>query len=190
MKRIYLVRHAEPMRCQSETDSLWPLTSRGCQQAENLRSMNVSRVYSSPYRRAVETAQHAGLLVTEDVRLRERTPGVAAPDMGDCWLRQYEELDFKCPGGESFEEVGLRMSECIGDVLAGLEKGASALVVSHAAAICAFLMRHCSVRVTDRPTKTREITWCGNVIYAGNLLYLTGFCLTYHGNELTNIEIV
>ena len=190
MKMIFLVRHAEPLRLKNEPDSLWPLTAQGHQLAEALRSIAVRRVYSSPYRRALETAQHVAIQVIEDIRLRERTPGEAAPDMGDCWLRQYAEPDFKCPGGESFAEVGQRMAECIGDVLAGLDEGDSALVVSHAAAICAFLMRHGSIVVTDRASKMREITWRDSVIYAGNLPYLTGFCLTYQQGKLLFIEVV
>lgn len=188
MKRIFIVRHAQPLRHEGEPDCLWPLTAQGHLQAEYLRKMEAERVYASPCRRALETAQHAGLPVQTDARLQERIPGEDAPDLGDCWLRQYQEPDFKCPGGESFAEVGQRMSACIDDVLAAMEDKSAVLVISHAAAICAFLMRHCSIRVTDRASKTREIIWQNGVIYAGMLSYLSGFCLSYDQGRLVSLE--
>lgn len=194
MKRIYLVRHAEPVRMEYILQEEWPLSPEGRKMAEQRLGSPLFRaarqVYSSPYRRAMETAQYAGRPILTEERLHERLTGRATPDMGDCWLRQYEELDFKCPGGESFAEVGQRMAACIGDVLVGLEDEESALVVSHSAAICAFLMCHCSIVVTDRASKTREITWRGRLVYAGSLPYLTGFCLTYQQEALENIEII
>lgn len=194
MKRIFLVRHAEPMRMEGVTNEAWPLSTGGRERAERVLAApmfsSVQQVHASPYRRALETAQCVGLPVHTDERLHERLTGNATLDMGDCWLRQYEEPDFKCPGGESFVEVGRRMAACIGDVLAGLDDGTSALIVSHAAAICAFLKRHCSIVVTDRASKTRKITWQNREIYTGNLTYLTCFCLTYQQEKLLIIEAV
>ena len=192
MKRIFLVRHAEPVRMEHKPNPEWPLSCEGREQAEALFRMPqlsaVKCVYASPYRRALETAECTGRKVCVDARLQERLPGAAMPDMGDCWLRQYEEQDFKCPGGESFAEVGQRMAACISDVLAALEEESSALVVSHGAAICAFLIRHGNIRVTDRASKTREITWQNRLIYAGCLPYLSGCCLTYQQDKLESIE--
>lgn len=194
MKTIYLFRHAEPLRFTNMPDSQWPLSEHGHSDAaarfdRSYLKMAV-RVYSSPFLRALETARHAELPVTADSRLQERHAGTATSEMGDCWLRQYEDTAFKCLDGESFDEVRQRMSACIEDILTGLKDGESAVVVSHAAAICAYLMLHCDIKVTNRITKTREITWRGQIVYTGNMPPLTGFSLAFHQGMLKSIETI
>ena len=190
MKVIYLFRHGEPERLEGVPDSEWPLSQQGRLHALELRRIPVTRVFSSPYRRASETAQLMGQPFTLDARLRERTPGSASAEMGDCWLRQYEDPDFKCPGGESLAEVGQRMADCLADILCALKEWESALVVSHAAAICAWLMRFCCVRVTDRAAKVRSVTWQGKQVYVGGLPPLSGFRLSFGPEGLTEIESI
>ena len=41
------------------------------------------------------------------------------------------------------------MADCIHELLDSLPEGQNALVVSHAAAICSYLQRFCTVEVTD-----------------------------------------
>ena len=189
MKTIYLFRHAEPLRLADIHQEEWPLSPKGHDMAEALKTLNgAARMYASPLLRAVQTAQHTGLPLTVDPRLQERKTGNATPDMGDCWLRQYEDGTFKCPDGESFDEVGQRMQACLEEILAALGDGQAAIVVSHAAAICAYLKRFCTIRVTDRPSKTRAILWQERTVYAGNLPPMAGFALRFRQGTLVGIE--
>lgn len=192
MKTIYLLRHAEAQRQMEVPQEEWPLSPKGhemataCMELPELRAAKIG--YASPLLRAVQTAQHAGLPMTVDVRLAERRTGTETPQFGDCWLRQYEDGAFKCPDGESFDEVGQRMQECLDEILADLADEQAAIVVSHAAAICAYLKRHCDIRVTDRTAKTRSFTWRNEMLYTGNLPPLTGFRLDFCQGKLRYIE--
>ena len=191
MKTLYIVRHAEPQRLPDVPQEEWPLSAQGQEAATCFFAQpalqRAAHVYTSPLLRAVQTARHADLPMTVDWRLAERRTGSDLPGV-DCWLRQYEDRAFKCPDGESFEEVAWRMNACIDDILAELKDGESAVAVSHAAAICAYLKQHCIVRVTERTTKAREILWQGRCVYAGSLPPLTCFRLIFRQGKLTNIE--
>ena len=192
MKTILLMRHAEPLRLPDVARAEWPLSECGHESAMHFFGQPhlkaALHVYTSPLLRAVQTAQHADLPMTVDWRLVERRTGMEMPEVGDCWLRQYEDGTFKCPGGESFEEVAQRVTACVDDILAELKAGQSAVVVSHAAAICAYFKQYCAIRVTDRATKTREILWGGRQVYQGQIPPLTCFRLTFCQGQLANIE--
>lgn len=194
MKTIYLFRHAEPVRLPNMPDSEWPLSEHGHADASvrfDRSYMKIAvRAYSSPFIRAMETARYTELPVMVDSRLQERHTGTATSEMGDCWLRQYEDTAFKCPDGESFDEVRRRMSACIEDILTSLKDGEAVVVVSHAAAICAYLMLHCDIKVTNRITKTREVAWRGQIVYTGNMPPLTGFSLSFHQGMLDSIKTI
>ncbi len=191
MKTLYLLRHGEPVRLPGVPDNQWPLTERGHTQAQAFFSQGeYTQVVTSPCRRAMETARHAGLPVIADVRLQERIPGDAAPDMGDCWLRQYEEPHFKCPGGESFQEVGERMAAAVADVLARLQDGQSAAIISHAAAISAYFLRHGQVEVLDRLQKLRRFLWRGEEVCTGCFLPMTGFRMCFEQDELISVKAI
>ncbi len=65
--------------------------------------------------------------------LHERTIGDAREDF---WLKQYEDHDFRNLGGESLNEMKVRMKAAINSIFCRMEEGETALVVSHATAIC------------------------------------------------------
>lgn len=71
-KTIYLFRHSEP-----------------------------ADVYSSPYLRAVQTAEAFGMKVSVDDRLHERTIGRPEAFTKDLWELQYHDRALKLAGGES-----------------------------------------------------------------------------------------
>ena len=85
--------------------------------------------------------------------------------------------NFKNPDGESFREVSARMADCIHELLDSLPEGQNALVVSHAAAICSYLQRFCTVEVTDAAQKLRRITFQGEVLLDGHFWEADGFVL-------------
>lgn len=194
MKTIYLVRHSEPLRLPGVPNAELPLSPRGHRLAEELFGRNalhsVSRVYASPYRRAMETALHSGRIVLTDERLVERLTGQAAPEMGDCWLRQYEDHGFKCPGGESFDEVRRRMAACLADILAAMTEGERAVVVTHAAAMCAYLTECCMIQVVERAEKVRAFFFGGENVYTGRLPTPFAFKLSFEQGRLTDIRPV
>lgn len=188
MKTLYILRHGEQVRLPGVPDNRWPLTERGHAQAQDFfAQVEYALVAASPCRRALETARHAGLSVIVDDRLKERIPGESQPDMGDCWLRQYEDMYFKCPGGESFQEVGERMAAAIADVLARLPEGQRAVVISHAAAISAYFLRHGQIEVLDRPQKLRRFLWRGEAICTGTFPPMTGFRLHFENDVLVTV---
>ena len=65
----------------------------------------------------------------------------------------------------------------IHELLDSLPEGQNALVVSHAAAICSYLQRFCTVEVTDAAQKLRRITFQGEVLLDGHFWEADGFVL-------------
>ena len=107
MKKIFLLRHSIPQKGNMPNEQI-PLSEKGRALAISKRNIfaNVDKCFSSPYRRARETAELiAGQpIVVED--LHERTIGEAREDF---WLKQYEDYDFHNPGGESLNQTKIRM---------------------------------------------------------------------------------
>ena len=170
MTTLLLLRHSIPERGGSSPDP--GLSAEGLQRAaavfQNDAFRTVSLVWSSPSLRALQTAQLLGLPVRQDTRLAERRTGDTTGQGASFWKRQYEDPDFKNPDGESFREVSARMADCIHELLDSLPEGQNALVVSHAAAICSYLQRFCTVEVTDAAQKLRRITFQGEVLLDGH----------------------
>lgn len=180
MKTLILLRHSIPDKTGASG-----LTEAGVKKAEllfrNELFRSVSGVWASPAPRAVETAALLGLPVTQDARLAERRTGDTTGQGAAFWARQYADPDFKNPDGESFREVRARMDACLQDVLAALPEDGTALVVSHAAAICSWLMGFCTVEVTDAEQKLRRITFQQKVILNGSFEPATGFVVGWEG---------
>ena len=80
-------------------------------------------------------------------------------------------------GRRVLREVSARMADCIHELLDSLPEGQNALVVSHAAAICSYLQRFCTVEVTDAAQKLRRITFQGEVLLDGHFWEADGFVL-------------
>lgn len=124
---IWLVRHAD---CYDELDDVNdpPLSARGRDQAERLahrvRRAKPDAVYSSPYRRALQTAR----AITDDVNVDERLVEIAL-DVGE-----DGSLDFK----EEPLAAAQRMRSVLDDVVRD-HGGRRILLVSHGASIIACL---------------------------------------------------
>ncbi|MGM0904705.1 MAG: histidine phosphatase family protein [Bacillota bacterium] len=134
MKQIYVIRHCEAEGQPPEA----PLTDKGAQQAfvlaEFLSNIEVDRIISSPYRRAVESiqplAENLNLEVEVDSRLSERI--LSAHMMSD-WLEKlrntFEDLDLTFEGGESSREAQKRIVEVIQEIFNS--KTDCAMIVTH-----------------------------------------------------------
>ncbi len=103
------------------------------------------------------------------------------------WAKQYTDIDAKNDNGESFRMVQLRMSEFMNDLLAKMDDGESAIVVSHAAAICAYLKQYCEIQVTDVDTKRRHIVFHDKTLLNGTIKTTSCFVLTF-SKDLTAIS--
>jgi broad specificity phosphatase PhoE len=124
---VWLVRHGDCYEGMTETEDP-PLSALGRKQAgllaERVRGAKLAAVYSSPYRRALETAR----AITEDVRVDKRLIEMAM-DISD-----EGQLDFK----EAPADVIARMQAVVGDI-AREHAGQRIVAIGHGAAIIAYL---------------------------------------------------
>jgi probable phosphoglycerate mutase len=124
---IWLVRHGDSYR--EMTDTVDPaLSSMGREQArrlgERVRRIKHAAVYSSPLRRAMETAR----AVSDDVVVDDRLVEMALD------ISEDGRLDFK----ETTESAAARMRGALDDMVAA-HPGERVIAVTHAAAIVACL---------------------------------------------------
>jgi broad specificity phosphatase PhoE len=124
---ILLVRHADCYRDMTRAENP-PLSALGREQAQRLarrmHHVKPDAVYSSPYRRAIETAR----AISDDVRVDERL--VEMPLV----ITEDGTLEFQ----ETPESAVKRMRGVIDDVVAEHE-GKRVVLVSHAASILAWI---------------------------------------------------
>lgn len=118
---VLLVRHAEPIPIDApgweERDDDRPLSEAGrraaSELADELEPYVITRVYSSPYRRAVETveptAERRGLPITvlDDLRERRLTIG-QREDWLELLRRAWDDPDYAVEGAESGRAAQLR----------------------------------------------------------------------------------
>ncbi len=152
--RIYFTRHGESqanvLRQISNRGLVHPLTPRGREQAaalaERLRGRGITRIYSSPLLRAIETAvlvaDRLGVEYEVTDALREFDCGIAEgradaeawalwQSAVDHWLL-HGRLDWRIPGGESFNDLRDRFVPFVEELVARYrDTEATLLCVSH-----------------------------------------------------------
>lgn len=147
--RLILVRHGEPCesvrgRCYGRLDP--PLSHTGQEQmaalGRHLMAWGDAAVYSSPLRRAIESAvclTGAAARPIIDDRFRELDFGVieglmydeverAYPAVFQAWMQRPTEVT--CPGGESVAAMAARVREAVADLLRA-RPNQTTVVVSH-----------------------------------------------------------
>ena len=173
MKTIYLFRHSKPVKQGQFSNSDIPLSAEGKEKILNLATeMQLGcnlKIYTSPYRRAFETAELIACNPMCDDRLIERGMGERDTFTKEIWQGQYVDATLRNIGGESFSEVRARVSSVICEILCDMHDGESVIVVSHAAAICAYLQQFCEIIVTDADSKQRQIKFHDRVIIEGSI---------------------
>ncbi len=156
--KIYFVRHAEAMGnvlefFQGRTDC--EVSEKGIKQLECLakrfKDIPIERIYSSPLKRTMATAEavnkYHGLPIIRDERLIEINGGVwegrkwsdlpeLYPVEYDLWKNKME--DFYIEGGEKMTEVYSRMKAAVQDI-ASQNRGRTIAVVSHGCALRNYL---------------------------------------------------
>lgn len=116
MSKIYFVRHATPDYSVHD-DSIRPLTDKGMDDSkkvtEFLSDKDIHKIYSSPYKRSVDTVSDFAKKYNLNIELiddfRERK-------ISDYWIddfksyskNQWEDFEYKLEHGESLREVQVR----------------------------------------------------------------------------------
>lgn len=126
MTKVYFVRHAKPDFTVKE-DLIRPLTQEGindCKKVtEFLLNKNITKVFSSPYKRAIDTIKDftdtIGLKINVIADFRERKiDDIWVKDFDKFANKQWNNFDYKLSGGESLSEVQKRNIKAIQDILA------------------------------------------------------------------------
>lgn len=140
MTIFYLVQHGAKLEGAGDP----PLSALGVAQAQltaaYLRGQHITRLFSSPLRRATETvrvlADTLGLPICLDDRLRERMNWGAGPEpqaleafLAD-WARATTDRDFRPSSGDSSRAAGARLLALL-DELAGRYAGERVALVTH-----------------------------------------------------------
>jgi len=147
MTTIYFVRHAASDH-QKPADALRPLTARGLRDRElvttYLADKGVGLVFSSPYKRAIDTiepfAAAHGLPVRLVANFRERrvSGGRWIADFDAYAARQWSDFDYALPDGESLRQVQARNVGALRRLLC-LHDGEVMVVGSHGTALSAII---------------------------------------------------
>jgi 2,3-bisphosphoglycerate-dependent phosphoglycerate mutase len=143
---IVLVRHARsvPPTADGPDEFARPLTTDGLRQAQELVPVlaepRPGSVWSSPYRRAIQTVQPTadalGLPVHTLAELREWDHGLAFTEVWEShYVRNWTDLSYARPGGESLEQLSIRAVAAL-RALARHHAGRVVLVGSHGTFVC------------------------------------------------------
>lgn len=158
VKRVIFIRPGETDWNKMGRWQGWvavPLNEHGRAQslrlANFIRNIGIRALYTSDLRRAAETAAilepRLGFAPILDARLRERNigawQGLTMAEMQAWYFDEYTNLmesrdEYRVPGGESREDVKVRMLEAFNDILRQ-DKGETVGVISHTTAIHALL---------------------------------------------------
>ncbi len=194
MKTVILMRHSAVEKMPHIHPNDTPLSLRGEMLAERIfihnELLKVCYVYASPYKRAYDTARMSGRQVISDSRLVEREWGDPTTMEASFWERQYLDHDFKNLNGESLNEVKARMTSFVNELLLKMHEGETAAIVSHAGAICAYLLNFCNVTVLNAQEKIREISFGGNVIHSGKFKTPSAFILKWENDDLVDLRFL
>lgn len=175
--KIYLIRHAEAQGNAEEffqgsinTD----LTEKGRNQlrflSERFRKVPISAIYSSPLRRAMDTAEainrYHALTIQQDSQLREihggAWEGLPWSELPQKFPTQYAQWtermwEFQAPGGDAMTDVYQRMRDTL-ESIAQSNPGRTIAVVSHGCAVRNFLCFTEFGRIEELP----NVGWADN----------------------------
>ena len=194
MKTVILIRHSEPVKDRTMPTEELPLSEQGHIKAQKLFSLDVfpsvEAVYTSPYRRAYSTAEKLSKRLIVDDRLRERELGRPETLNAEFWSRQYEDHSYKNVDGESLNDTKERMTSAINEIVSTIQDGNTVAIISHAAAICAFLLNWCSIEVVDEQKKLRKIMHNGTTVLNGKIATPSAFVLEFENEQLCRIKYI
>ena len=144
MTRLFFVRHAQPQHSWKD-DRTRPLTAEGMQDTnkvlEFFRNVPLDIVYSSPYRRSVDTIKSAAEYwqkeIHTDERLRERESGTNGNGR-EMIQKRWADFDYHEPGGES---IAMAQKRNVATVMEILEQnpGKTVMIGTHGTALSSIL---------------------------------------------------
>lgn len=143
---FYVVRHGRAenndkhvVSCKLETQQTFGLSEEGhaaiTSEAEQYKNFDV--IYTSPFRRTLETAElfaeTSQCDVLEDERLKEFDTGnldMKPSEEFSAAMKEHKEIDYTFEGGESFLDVSKRLTELINEANAN-HQNKKILMVTH-----------------------------------------------------------
>lgn len=144
MTKVYFVRHAQSLFLHVD-DRTRPLTEEGKKNCylvmEALMDKKIDVIYSSPYKRCLDTIGAVAKLfhmpIKEDERLRERTKGANSSIEG-MREKRWADHSFHEEGGESIEMVQSRNVEALKEILTKHE-GKNIVIGTHGTALSSII---------------------------------------------------
>ena len=147
MTKVYFVRHAKP-DFSVKDDLIRPLTEEGINDSkkvtEFLMDKNITKVFSSPYKGAIETIRNFSESFSLDINIvddfRERKiDSVWIEDFISFSKNQWEDFNYKLDNGESLGETQKRNVEALinilkegqGNIVIGSHGTALSTVINH-----------------------------------------------------------
>ena len=208
MTTIYLIRHSvkypkkeyETVNAPDDKDiddEKRILSVEGEKRAEILSTKhdfdNVDVIYTSNMVRTIQTAKYLATRLNKhinvDYRLNERRYGKQnSDDFEDWYERQYLYKDFRTEGGESQEDVRIRMSEILDEILKK-HNGQTVAIFSHGYAITFLLLKWCKLISVNRK---RELKYEFNnkILFNKEINAPEVFKLTFDNDKLLDIKII
>lgn len=146
MTTIYFVRHAESDINIRDGESR-PLTEKGLKDAKNIiplfREIEIDRVYSSPYKRAVDTVSPLANIrkleieVIDDFKER-RSDTVKSVELSELIKRQWDDFTYTLSDGECYSDVQSRNIKALARVLSENE-GGTVVIGTHGISLCTMI---------------------------------------------------
>lgn len=167
MTTIYYVRHAQP-DLRIHDDLTRPLTEKGNADSGRIRvffrNRQVDMVFSSPYRRALDTirpvAEEKGLQIQLIENLRERKITENwIEDFDSYCRRQWADFDYKLPAGENLRQVQQRNIDVL-EALLDRFPSKSILIGGHGTALATILQFYYPQFGHDDFLKLKDIMPC------------------------------
>lgn len=183
MNLVYLVRHGEnPANLLMQFSYRkvdYPLTEKGALQAQQtadyLRDKGIDALFSSPLRRAIQTAEAISAAVGQPIQVLEQFRELNVGDLEDrpptaenwaehdrviaAWRAGRHEVPF--PGGENYVTLLARMRAGMGQALAGRD-GQRLVIVGHGGLFAATVGALCPAvpldAITGKPLHNCSIT--------------------------------
>lgn len=208
MTEVYLIRHSEKYRnfnniINDDSFQLFNekiiLSINGEMLANKLANMeemsNIDVVFASNYVRSIGTAKYIAyrnkIDVNIDKNFGERIYGINSIDgiMDDFNVKQWNDIDYKLPNGESRRDVTNRMYNALIRVINDY-KNKRIAIVSHGTAISFLLDKWCDVFVNynnDNKMNTK-IVFKNKIIFDNNISAPCVFKIVFDDNNIISIE--
>ena len=142
----YFIRHAHSIYTPDEINR--PLSDKGREslaQLDFLADKPITAIYSSPYRRSIQTveplAQSLKLAIQSDERLIERklsSQAIADRDFEQCLMQLWSQPTFSLVGGESNQQAQQRALALLHE-LESKHRNEEIIISSHGNLICILL---------------------------------------------------